>query len=511
MRESHPRTQLALVGSMAHDDPEGWDYYNQTVAAAERRPGHLHPLQPEQRRLGRGERVPGALGGSRAEVHPGGLRADGHRGALEGEADGRRARGRDRRPDPGRRDRLPRRLPSRSARGRCSRARRSAGSARRWRFAARSTCAGNFLSPRLLRDWLALFNRLDGNDLAGAELVDRFDDGLAPSRPGRVSAMAGRRKLIVVSNRAPVTFSRETDGTRIARRGGGGLVTALRSLITHHDVTWVASAMTAEDHVVAAEAGGEPVEEVARRRLPVPASAGRARPAGLRPVLQRRLEPGALVRAALPLGPRRGPEHRQRAPPRVDGGLSGRQPEVRGRGRRGARARAGCGRLLPRLPPLRDARSRTRAGAGRDDEPLRAHPVAAARLLACPSGEDSARGARRAARQRPRQLPHRALVPELPALLRGRARREERLQRRPGHVRGPHRRRPPASHLRRPCGVRRPCGERARARRGGEARGRAPGAPDRPGATAPIRPRTSFAASAPTSCSWRTIPSCTAV
>jgi trehalose synthase len=29
----------------------------------------------------------------------------------------------------------------------------------------------NFLSPRLLRDWLALFNRFDGNDLGGAELV----------------------------------------------------------------------------------------------------------------------------------------------------------------------------------------------------------------------------------------------------------------------------------------------------------------------------------------------------
>ena len=75
--------------------------------------------------------------------------------------------------------------------------------------------------------------------------------------------MAGRRKLIVVANRAPVTFSRETDGTRTARRGGGGLVTALRSLITHQDVTWVASAMSAEDHVVAAEAGAEPVEEAA--------------------------------------------------------------------------------------------------------------------------------------------------------------------------------------------------------------------------------------------------------
>ena len=26
-----PEVQLALVGSMAHDDPEGWEYYNQTV------------------------------------------------------------------------------------------------------------------------------------------------------------------------------------------------------------------------------------------------------------------------------------------------------------------------------------------------------------------------------------------------------------------------------------------------------------------------------------------------
>ena len=72
--------------------------------------------------------------------------------------------------------------------------------------------------------------------------------------------MAGRRKLIVVANRAPVTFSRETGG-RTARRGGGGLVTALRSLITDQDVTWVASAMSVEDHVVALEAGNDPLEE----------------------------------------------------------------------------------------------------------------------------------------------------------------------------------------------------------------------------------------------------------
>jgi trehalose 6-phosphate synthase len=73
-----------------------------------------------------------------------------------------------------------------------------------------------------------------------------------------------RRKLIVVSNRGPVTYGRDVDGGRVARRGGGGLVTALRSLVEHHDVTWVASAMSGEDREVAEEAGEEPVEETAR-------------------------------------------------------------------------------------------------------------------------------------------------------------------------------------------------------------------------------------------------------
>jgi len=40
-------------------------------------------------------------------------------------------------------------------------------------------------------------------------------------------------------------------------------VTALRSLLTNQDVTWVGSAMSAEDHTVALEAGNEPLEESA--------------------------------------------------------------------------------------------------------------------------------------------------------------------------------------------------------------------------------------------------------
>ena len=72
-----------------------------------------------------------------------------------------------------------------------------------------------------------------------------------------------RRKLLVVFNRAPVSYARDAAGRRVARRGGGGVVTALGGLLAHHDVTWVASAMTEEDRTVAMERGGSFDEETA--------------------------------------------------------------------------------------------------------------------------------------------------------------------------------------------------------------------------------------------------------
>jgi trehalose 6-phosphate synthase len=80
--------------------------------------------------------------------------------------------------------------------------------------------------------------------------------------------MGGRRKLIVVSNRGPITYARGADGERLARRGGGGLVTALRSLVSHHDVTWIASAMSDEDRAVSVEAGGAAIDERSRDGSP---------------------------------------------------------------------------------------------------------------------------------------------------------------------------------------------------------------------------------------------------
>ena len=38
VKEQMPEVQLALVGSMATDDPEGWDFFNATIAHADRDP-----------------------------------------------------------------------------------------------------------------------------------------------------------------------------------------------------------------------------------------------------------------------------------------------------------------------------------------------------------------------------------------------------------------------------------------------------------------------------------------
>ena len=43
--------------------------------------------------------------------------------------------------------------------------------ARRRALAGKEHVRRNFLTPRLLRDWLVLFNQLLGNDTAGAEIA----------------------------------------------------------------------------------------------------------------------------------------------------------------------------------------------------------------------------------------------------------------------------------------------------------------------------------------------------
>ena len=60
--------------------------------------------------------------------------------------------------------------------------------------------------------------------------------------------MALGERIVIVSNRGPVTFSRSESGERTYSRGAGGLVTALNAVSRRgEDVVWIASAQSEED------------------------------------------------------------------------------------------------------------------------------------------------------------------------------------------------------------------------------------------------------------------------
>lgn len=73
-----------------------------------------------------------------------------------------------------------------------------------------------------------------------------------------------RHRLLVASNRGPVTFRVADGGEFVARRGGGGLVTALSGLARTHDVTWVSHVMGDGDVAMRDSVHGESFEEHAR-------------------------------------------------------------------------------------------------------------------------------------------------------------------------------------------------------------------------------------------------------
>jgi len=169
VKERRPEVQLALVGSMAHDDPEGWDYYNRTVEYAAGDPDiyilsnmnsvgaievnafqvHSAAVIQKSIREGFGLTVTEALWKTRPAVagRVGGIVAqlDGETGWLVDSAED------------------------------CARACLAIlddpAEARRRALRGKEAVRRSFLTPRLLRDWLVLFNRLLGNDTAGADLV----------------------------------------------------------------------------------------------------------------------------------------------------------------------------------------------------------------------------------------------------------------------------------------------------------------------------------------------------
>jgi trehalose synthase len=170
VKESHPDVQLALVGSMAHDDPEGWDYYNQTVAYAGGDPDiyilsnlnnvgsvevnafqvHSAAVLQKSIREGFGLTVTEALWKTRPTVasRVGGIVAqiqDGETGWLVSS--------------------------STECAQACAEVLTDPVAARQRALKGKEFVRRHFLTPRLLRDWLVLFNRLVGNDTSGAELA----------------------------------------------------------------------------------------------------------------------------------------------------------------------------------------------------------------------------------------------------------------------------------------------------------------------------------------------------
>lgn len=170
VREAHPGTQLALVGSMAHDDPEGWEFYNQTVAYADEDPDvyilsnlnnvgsvEVNAFQvvsaaviQKSIREGFGLTVSEALWKARPVVagRVGGILAqirDGETGYLVDSA--------------------------RGCAEACLAVLADPDRARAMALAGKEDVRRRFLMPRLLRDWLVLFNRLAGNDVGAAELT----------------------------------------------------------------------------------------------------------------------------------------------------------------------------------------------------------------------------------------------------------------------------------------------------------------------------------------------------
>jgi trehalose synthase len=170
LRESHPDVQLALVGSMAHDDPEGWEYYNRTVAAAAGDPDifilsnlnnvgsvevnafqvHSAAVLQKSIREGFGLTVTEALWKARPLVagRAGGIVdqvADGETGYLVDSVEECAERTKAILEEPARH--------------------------REMALAGKEHVRRRFLTARLLRDWLVHFNELDGNGAAVAELA----------------------------------------------------------------------------------------------------------------------------------------------------------------------------------------------------------------------------------------------------------------------------------------------------------------------------------------------------
>jgi trehalose 6-phosphate synthase len=61
------------------------------------------------------------------------------------------------------------------------------------------------------------------------------------------------RPIVLVSNRGPVTFEADEDGSLRSRRGAGGLVSGIGPLVAGTDTAWIAAALSDGDRAAAAD------------------------------------------------------------------------------------------------------------------------------------------------------------------------------------------------------------------------------------------------------------------
>jgi trehalose 6-phosphate synthase len=71
-----------------------------------------------------------------------------------------------------------------------------------------------------------------------------------------MSAGAVSGRVLIASNRGPLSFSQEDDGRLTARRGGGGMVSGLSTVAAEADVLWVCTALSDADRAAARDAPG---------------------------------------------------------------------------------------------------------------------------------------------------------------------------------------------------------------------------------------------------------------
>ena len=312
VKEEIPSVQLALVGSMASDDPEGWDYFNATVAHADGDPD-IHILNnfnnvgaievnafqsqsdvliQKSTREGFGLTVSEAIWKGRPFIggNVGGIPLqveDGVSGFLVDSVEVCAQRTLEILRDPELGKQLGR--------------------------TGKEHVRKQFLTPRYLRDYLRIFTELLG------EAASRHRGGLM------------RPPLVLVSNRGPVTFDDAGRGLARHRR-------------PRHGADRPGLAPRRRLGRVDDDRGRRAQGARARRRAPFTVrspqggeysrAARRVRPRGLRPLLQHHRQPDALVHPALPLGP----EQRAGHPPPRGRGVRVRL-QRRQRGPRGGRDR----------------------------------------------------------------------------------------------------------------------------------------------------------------------------